>query len=235
MGINFRGAAESVYHGAKKVAKPLAYGTSLVGMPYLAATGIEKGVGAYNAIANPKQMAPPNLNTGAFAPSPAQQALIAQLQARASGQVPSAAEMQQRRAFEQAGAQQMALAASARGVNPALAQRTAAYNIGGQQQALAGQAAILRAQEQAEAERLLGQLLAQQQAIGAGLPALQLQQYGIQAGQEQAAQQRQMQLFGDMLRTAGTVAGASIGGPPGAVAGSAAAGQLAPQPQEYRL
>lgn len=84
-----------------------------------------------------------------------QLAAIAQLRSRSLGQAPSAAELQMNRGLAQAMAAQRSNAASARGMNPALAQRMAAQGIASAQGDIAGQAASLRAAEQAQAEQAL--------------------------------------------------------------------------------
>jgi len=87
----------------------------------------------------------------------AQLGLVANLNDTLAGNTPSVAQIQQQQAFDQLRAQQAGQAAAAgRGGNLALAQRTAANNIGnlGAQQASAS--AMLRAQEQATARGQLG-------------------------------------------------------------------------------
>lgn len=87
----------------------------------------------------------------------AQLGLVGNLQDTIAGNTPSVAQIQQQQAFDQLRAQQSGQAAAAgRGGNLALAQRTAANNIGnlGAQQASAS--ALLRAQEQATARGQLG-------------------------------------------------------------------------------
>lgn len=82
------------------------------------------------------------------------------LASRVRGEAPSVAEQQFARSLEQGVAAQQAQAAAG-GFNPA-AQRAASYNIGGLTQGSARDAATLRAQEQASAEQLFAQALAQQ-------------------------------------------------------------------------
>ena len=90
----------------------------------------------------------------------AQQGGLAQaLQARVSGQAPSAAGLQLQQGLDAQISAQRAQAASARGVSPGMAQRLAARNIAQSQQATNQQAASLRAGEQAQAEQTLGQVL----------------------------------------------------------------------------
>jgi hypothetical protein len=79
----------------------------------------------------------------------AQEQALSMAQAAAEGKVPSVAEMQQKKSFEEALASQYAMAAS-QGSNP-MAARNAAMNMGQIQQQQAQAAAQLRAQEQAQA------------------------------------------------------------------------------------
>jgi len=88
-----------------------------------------------------------------------QMGLIEALQGQANGTAPSLAEQQLKRSNEQTIASQMAQAASARGGNPAMAQRMAAQNIAGLQADAAGRAAELRIQEQTAARQQLTQAL----------------------------------------------------------------------------
>lgn len=137
-----------------------------------------------------------------------QTGLIGALQQRVAGQSPSVAELQMRQGQEAALKQARAIAASNPSASPALAQRQAqqaAENINLQTNQ---QAAQLRAQEQAEAERSLGGVLsgARQQDLGlatdqarmgqeAGLfSAGQQNQFGIQQAQlNQGANQANLQ------------------------------------------
>ena len=80
-----------------------------------------------------------------------QQELQKALMARARGETASAAEMQLKQASDKAMAQQIAMA---RAQGTAAADRTAQRGIAQSQQQLASDAAILRAQEQAQAEKL---------------------------------------------------------------------------------
>jgi predicted transcriptional regulator len=108
--------------------------------------------------------------------------LATALQAQASGLGPSLAEAQLQRQNENAIKNQLALAQSQRGINPVLAQRLAAQNIGNLQAEQGQRAAELRIAEQATARGQLGDVLnstrgldatlANQQAVlnqGAGL------------------------------------------------------------------
>jgi hypothetical protein len=90
--------------------------------------------------------------------------LAGQLEAQAAGQGPSLAQAQLQQATDQNIAQQMALAASARGGNVGMAQRQAAQNAAAVQQQAAQQASMLRMQEQMAAREQLGGLLGQGRA-----------------------------------------------------------------------
>jgi hypothetical protein len=79
----------------------------------------------------------------------AQEQALSMAQAAAEGKTPSVAEMQQKKSFEEALAQQYAMAAS-QGANP-MAARQAAMNTATLQQQAAQSAAQLRSQEQAQA------------------------------------------------------------------------------------
>lgn len=88
-----------------------------------------------------------------------QSALASSLEASASGQGPSLADAQLQRANEAAIKTQAALAASARGGNPILAQRQAAMNTATIQQDNAAKSAELRLSEALQARGQLGQVL----------------------------------------------------------------------------
>lgn len=120
--------------------------------------------------------------------------------------------------------------ASQRGMNPALAAKLALDQAAGQNQQSAGQAAILRSQEQLQAQGLLGQALGQQGSQNnvllnttGGLDA-NLQGLGAQV----AGQNAQLALGADQInagvagQNAGT-AGALVGG---LIAGAGAAGPM---------
>lgn len=86
--------------------------------------------------------------------------------------------------------QQRSMAAGARGVSPALAQRMAAKNIASAQQGLAAQAGILRANEQIAAQQSLAGMLSGARGQDIGLATNQAQ-LGMQAGQFNAGQYNQ--------------------------------------------
>ncbi len=91
-----------------------------------------------------------------------QMQLAQQIYLRATGQVPSAAELMLRKANQASMRQQLAASASVRGgANQALATRTAQNNMAQASVENAATAAIVRAQEQAQAEGQLGTVLGQ--------------------------------------------------------------------------
>lgn len=100
--------------------------------------------------------------------------LVDAMSARAAGTAPSVAEMQLQRGSDRGMANLAAQAASARGVNPAILSRQLMNNQAGLSQQTNADAAMLRAQEQAQAEQTLAGTL--QGVRGADLG---------QAGQEQ--------------------------------------------------
>jgi hypothetical protein len=84
-----------------------------------------------------------------------QNQLVGQLTQTATGQGPSAAAAMAKVQQDRAIAQQQAQAASARGVNPAMAARVAAQNGATASQAIAGQAGAQQIQEQQQAQQIL--------------------------------------------------------------------------------
>jgi hypothetical protein len=91
-----------------------------------------------------------------------QQTLASALQARIEGKAPSVAQEQLQRSLAQAKlAEQTRLAQAGRGLSPGLAAYLAAQNRARLESGTAGQAALLRAQEQTAAEGSLGTLLGQ--------------------------------------------------------------------------
>jgi hypothetical protein len=108
-----------------------------------------------------------------------QQTLANALQARALGQGgPSVAELQQRRGLDAAIAAQRAQAASARGISPGMAARLASQGISQAQSQVAGDAAMLRANEQMAAQGQLGNVLS-------GMRGQDTQSAQFQSGQQQ--------------------------------------------------
>lgn len=122
-----------------------------------------------------------------------QQQLGNMLMQSAEGKGPSVAQAQLQQATDQNIAQQQALAASMRGVNPAMAARLAANNSANAQQQAANQSAIIRAQEQQSAQGQLGNVLANTrgQDIGVATDAAQLEQQNKQFNAGQMNQQSQ--------------------------------------------
>lgn len=100
---------------------------------------------------------PYRANMGAFQPDQAENQYIAGLQQAVAGQGPSVAEQQMMRGVDAANAQAQSMAASQRGISPALAARLAAQQQAGMAQNANANAAMMRAQEQMDARNLLGQ------------------------------------------------------------------------------
>lgn len=98
--------------------------------------------------------------------------LVSKLTAQMNGQGPSLAQAQLQQGTDQNIAQQMAMAASARGGSLGMAQRQAAMNAAGVQQQMAGQSGILRLQEQQQAQQQLAQLIGQRDQTRQGLIGL---------------------------------------------------------------
>lgn len=115
--------------------------------------------------------------------------LTNQLQAAASGQVPSAAELQMKQGMGQSIRSQLAMANSARGgTGASLSAIRGAQDQGAQMQMQgAQQAGIMRAQEQAQARGLLSQHLGGMRGQDMGQASL-----GLQSGQAQAGLDQQM-------------------------------------------
>lgn len=98
-----------------------------------------------------------------------QMSLADALNQQAMGNGPSLAQSQLRQATEGNIANALAMAASQRGGNPALAQRNAAMNVAAANQQAAAQSADLRAQEQMAARGQLGQVLSSGRGQDIGL------------------------------------------------------------------
>ena len=92
-----------------------------------------------------------------------QSQLANELEAQTAGKGPSLAGLQLQQATAQNIQGAAGAAASARGMNPAMAQRLAMQNEAATRQQAAGQAGLQRLQEQRTAQEQLGQVLAQQQ------------------------------------------------------------------------
>lgn len=136
---------------------------------------------------------------GAFSPGPQEQQYISKLQGLAYGQQPSAAEMQMRQGLDQAQAHASALAASQRGISPALAARLAAQQQAGMAQGVNQNAAILRAQETGQNMGMLGNEL---QSVRTG----QMAGEGIKAQAAENTAQRRSTFFGGLMQGAGPAA-----------------------------
>jgi hypothetical protein len=121
----------------------------------------------------------------------AQQGLLAQFQAQASGQGPSLAQMQLQQATDRNAANAMGLIASQRGLNPGLAARLAGQNAANINQQAAGQSAMARLAEQYQAQQGLAGLSGQMRGQDLEL-AGQNAQLAQQSGQFNASQYNQM-------------------------------------------
>jgi len=153
--------------------------------------------------------------------------LFGDLQSRVAGNKPSVAEQQFSNSLDQLRAQQASQAASQGGYNPA-AQRASAFNTAQIGQQGAGQAALLRAQEQNAAEQLFANALNQARGqdfqrqmgfeqLGFNRDQLTAQQnqayeqnmlnkYMADIGRQQDAQGRQAAGIGSLLQGGGSVA-----------------------------
>lgn len=100
---------------------------------------------------------PTSVNGQAFAPDKDEQAYLKMVQDQAAGKGPSVAQGQMEAGIDASGAQAQALAASQRGVSPALAARMAAQGQASMAQNAAFQGSQLRAGEQLNAMGQLGQ------------------------------------------------------------------------------
>ena len=189
----------------------------------------------------------------------AQNDLVSQLQMRASGGMPSSAELQMQRGMQQGMAQNFALANSGTGNATANARNALRQNAAMQGDVM-GQAGVLRAQEQAAAEQALGGQIGQGRAQGLQEQQVmnQLIQYYTNAGLQldqaqmsaaielekmrQSGSLSQQAIAGDTqmpqggsgwigpaLAAAGTIGGAIVAGPVGASVGGAAGGALGSQ------
>jgi len=166
----------------------------------------------------------------------AEQARLAEaLRAQAEGRAPSLAAMQYARALEASQAAAASQLASARGMNPAAAQRLLLTQQAAARSAAAGKTAELRLQEQQAAQAGLANLLTQQRqqallsgqvagGLGAqagelGLRAQEAEQarIGQELGYEQTQKKQQQQ---GIATAAGAVIGGIYGGAGGAEAGA---------------
>lgn len=133
-------------------------------------------------------------NAAAFGPNAQEQQYIASLQNRAYGSAPSAAQLQMNQGLQQATAQSNALAASQRGISPALAARYAAMNQAGMSQRMNADQAILRAQEQERASGMLGNEL---QSVRTGQMGLE----NLRSGNYNYAQELNQKGYSDASKT----------------------------------
>lgn len=163
----------------------------------------------------------------------AQRQLLGQLQQQAAGQGPSVAQTSLNRAMGQGTAGISAALAGQRGsaANVGLTGRNIASVGAQQQQDLAAQGAVLKAQEQMAARKQLGDLAGQQ--IGQVQTGL-AQEAGTAGNLEQLKTQTELQkaktqgnVFGNILGAAGTILN-----PVGALAGQALAGAFRGRPGE---
>jgi len=142
----------------------------------------------------------------------AQKGLISQLQNRAAGLAPSAAELQMQRGMQQGMAQNFALANSGRGNSTALARQALRQNAAMQGDVM-GQAGVLRAQEQAAAEQALGGQIGQGrgQAVDEQQMVNQLIQYYTSAGMNLDQAQMAAQVELEKMKQGGSLQRQSIG------------------------
>jgi len=165
-----------------------------------------------------------------------QNALIQALQAQAAGTGVNPAQAQLNQATNQNIAQNTGMIASQKGINPALAVRMAGQNAAAMNQQAAGQAAVMQAQQQVNAQNQIAnvygnignQALAQQNIAQQGFYAPQAINAGVAAGN----QQTNAKLIGGGISGAATaMAGFAHGGTVPAYAG----GGMATQPQDLTM
>lgn len=138
---------------------------------------------------------PQTVDTSGFSPSPQEMAFMRALQARSQGAGPSVAEGQLQQGLGQANANAAGMAAASRGIAPGLAARLGQQAMSDNSMQINQQAAILRAQEQQQADALLAQMYASQRG-SAGQAAT------IQANNSNQARQQNMGMM-QGLGTAG--------------------------------
>lgn len=148
-----------------------------------------------------------NIEGSAFQPTAQEQELTTALLARAQGRGgPSAAEQQMRAGLDQQVSQAQALAASQRGMSPALAAKQAQQAAAQAGQATAQQTGILRAQESMGAEQLGAQALQSQRQSRMG-------EQQLKSGQSLGMNQLEGQAYESSAgRLAGTIKGAATAG-----------------------
>ncbi len=130
-----------------------------------------------------------NINFGTQGSMGQQQGLIDQILAQGRGEGPNPAMDQLRMTTDQNARSAAGMIGSQRGINPALAARMAAQNMGQVNQQAAGQGALMSAQQQIAAQQLGGGLLGQQ--IGQ-----QTQQAGMNVDNQRAYSQLLAQQLG---------------------------------------
>lgn len=133
-----------------------------------------------------------------------QKALAEALGAQAAGAGPSLAQEQLKRATSQNIAQAAALAASQKGISPALAARQALQAGTMAQQESAGQAGLLKAQQQLASQQAYANLLAQQQSQA-------LSKQSMEQAAEEANARAQAQQTAGLMGALGTLGSAYIG------------------------
>lgn len=136
-----------------------------------------------------------------------QQAFVNQLQQQAAGQGPSAAQEMYKQAAAQQAGQANALAASQQGnINAGLATRNAQMMGAQANQQAAGNAAVMRNQEQLQAQGMLGQNLAQQVSQRTASDQINA---GIEQKNAEAANNMFSTVFGGLMKGA-SAAGAAV-------------------------
>ncbi len=162
---------------------------------------------------------PYSVDASAFAANPAEQQYTQHLQSMAYGQGPSPAQLQMQQGLQQATAQSQALAASQRGISPALAARYAAQNQAGMSQNVAQNSGIMRAQEQMNSMGQLGQELQSQRNAQEGLQNLNSGNFNYAQGLNQQAYSNaaghRADFMGSIMNSAGMAKGAGMMGAEG--------------------
>lgn len=127
---------------------------------------------------------------------------------------PSAAELMMRQGMDRQVAAGRSMAASMPGVSPGMGMRMAGQREAGAMSQVGQQTGVMRAQEQAQAQQMLGQWLQAQEQL-----RLQQELYNL-------TRQRQGGMLGPLLGAGGAALGGYLGGPAGAAAGGQAGGAL---------
>ena len=153
---------------------------------------------------------PPGKSKYDIGMDPYSQGLQRSMYEMAMGTGPSAAELMMDRGLQRQIAAGRSMAASMPGVSPGLAMRMAGQREAGAMRDVTQQQAIMRAQEQAQAQAMMAQYLQQQD------------QMRLQQDMYNAARKQRTGMFGSIMGAAGAIGGAMIGGPMGAAAGSQA-------------